>query len=102
MGSLHVALGITHARTYRIADNQTANLSQSDDDRLPLELIALQDVNFDLSLRSSSATSCSAGECRKAIALTIRGRTTPGVHHAPERTNRSARGEIPDRSSGTV
>ena len=54
---VHVARGLTpaQARAYRIADNQTANLSQWDDDRLPLELMALQDVNFDLSLTGFSA-----------------------------------------------
>ncbi|HEY3789269.1 MAG TPA: DNA modification methylase [Urbifossiella sp.] len=54
---VHVARGLTpeQARAYRIADNQTATLSQWDDDKLPLELIALQDVNFDLSLTGFSA-----------------------------------------------
>ncbi|HEY3790076.1 MAG TPA: DNA modification methylase, partial [Urbifossiella sp.] len=54
---VHVARGLSpdQARAYRIADNQTATLSQWDDDKLPLELIALQDVNFDLSLTGFSA-----------------------------------------------
>lgn len=54
---VHVARGLTtaQARAYRIADNQTATLSQWDDDRLPLELIALQGVGFDLSLTGFSA-----------------------------------------------
>jgi DNA modification methylase len=49
---VHVARGLTpeQARAYRIADNQTATLSQWDDDKLPLELIALQKADFDLSL----------------------------------------------------
>src|SRR6185437_2990404 len=54
---VHAARGLTaaQARAYRIADNQTATLSQWDDDKLPLELLALQDVNFDLSLTGFSA-----------------------------------------------
>jgi DNA modification methylase len=54
---VHVARGLTaaQARAYRIADNQTATLSAWDDERLPLELIALQDVGFDLSLTGFSA-----------------------------------------------
>ncbi len=31
---------------YRIADNQTATMSGWDDDKLPLELAALQEMNF--------------------------------------------------------
>jgi DNA modification methylase len=54
---VHVARGLTpeQARAYRIADNQTATLSQWDDDKLPLELIALQQADFDLSLTGFSA-----------------------------------------------
>src|SRR5688572_17995719 len=49
---VHVARGLTpaQARAYRIADNQTATLSQWDEDKLPLELAALQGEGFDLSL----------------------------------------------------
>jgi DNA modification methylase len=49
---VHVARGLTpaQARAYRIADNQTATLSKWDDDKLPLELMELQKVDFDLSL----------------------------------------------------
>src|SRR6185437_13609542 len=54
---VHVARGLTaaQARAYRIADNQTATLSQWDDDKLPLELMALQEAEFDLSLTGFSA-----------------------------------------------
>ena len=47
---VHVARALTpeQARAYRIADNQTATLSQWDDDKLPLELIELQKAKFDL------------------------------------------------------
>jgi DNA modification methylase len=49
---VHVARGLTpaQARAYRIADNQTATLSQWDEDKLPLELMELQKADFDLSL----------------------------------------------------
>jgi DNA modification methylase len=49
---VHVARGLTpeQARAYRIADNQTATLATWDEDKLPLELMALQEADFDLSL----------------------------------------------------
>jgi DNA modification methylase len=49
---VHVARGLTpeQARAYRIADNQTATLATWDEDKLPLELVALQEAEFDLSL----------------------------------------------------
>jgi DNA modification methylase len=49
---VHVARGLTpeQARAYRIADNQTATLATWDADKLPLELMALQEAEFDLSL----------------------------------------------------
>ena len=52
MDPVHVAVGLTpaQAQAYRLADNQTAALSQWDEDKLPLELMALQGINFDLSL----------------------------------------------------
>jgi DNA modification methylase len=56
MVPVYVARGLTpaQARAYRVADNQTATLSQWDDDRLLLELISLQDADFDLSLTGFS------------------------------------------------
>jgi DNA modification methylase len=53
---VHVAVGLTpaQARAYRIADNQTATMSQWDDDKLPLELAALQEMGFDLDLTGFS------------------------------------------------
>jgi DNA modification methylase len=53
---VHVASNLSHAqaRAYRIADNQTATLSQWDEDKLPLELAALQEMNFDLNLTGFS------------------------------------------------
>src|SRR5262249_12234761 len=57
MVPVHVAVGLTpaQAKAYRLADNQTATLSQWDDDRLPLELAELQQLGFDLNLTGFSA-----------------------------------------------
>src|SRR5215510_11677470 len=54
---VHVAVGLTEAqaKAYRIADNQTAQLSGWDCDLLPDELLALQEVGFDLDLTGFSA-----------------------------------------------
>ena len=53
---VHVAVGLSpaQARAYRIADNQTATMSDWDEDKLPLELIELQKLNFDLNLTGFS------------------------------------------------
>src|SRR5215468_7605255 len=49
---VQVAVGLSpaQARAYRLADNQTAQLSGWDDDKLVQELAQLQDMNFDLGL----------------------------------------------------
>jgi DNA modification methylase len=49
---VHVAKDLTpdQARAYRIADNQTATIADWDFTLLPLEIMALQDVDFDLGL----------------------------------------------------
>src|SRR6516164_8492796 len=54
---VHVAVGLSpaQAKAYRIADNQTATLSQWDNERLPLELAELQGMGFDLELTGFSA-----------------------------------------------
>src|SRR4051794_2792934 len=54
---VHVAMGLSpeQARAYRIADNQTATIATWDEDRLPLELMALQGAGFDLDLTGFSA-----------------------------------------------
>jgi ParB-like chromosome segregation protein Spo0J len=54
---VHVAVGMSkaEAKAYRIADNQTATLSAWDDDKLPLELAHLQQMEFDLNLTGFSA-----------------------------------------------
>ncbi len=53
---VHVAVGLSAAQSkaYRIADNQTAQLSGWDDDKLPLELMGLQEMGFDLNLTGFS------------------------------------------------
>jgi DNA modification methylase len=54
---VHVAVGLSpaQAKAYRIADNQAATLSSWDDDKLPLELAALQQMSFDLDLTGLSS-----------------------------------------------
>src|SRR5215471_13341133 len=49
---VHVAKGLTpaQAKAYRLADNQTATMSQWDDDKLVTELMALQETGFDMDL----------------------------------------------------
>jgi DNA modification methylase len=53
---VHVAKGLSPAqiKAYRLADNQTARLSAWDNDKLPLELAALQELGFDLNLTGFS------------------------------------------------
>jgi DNA modification methylase len=54
---VHVAVGLSpaQAKAYRIADNQTASIATWDEDKLPLELAALQELGFDLELTGFSA-----------------------------------------------
>jgi DNA modification methylase len=54
---VHVAKGLTpaQAKAYRIADNQTATLSQWNDDLLPVELAELKELGFDLDKTGFSA-----------------------------------------------
>jgi ParB-like chromosome segregation protein Spo0J len=54
---VHVAVGLSsqQARAYRIADNQTANLSTWDDDKLIAELMGLQSAGADLDLTGFTA-----------------------------------------------
>jgi DNA modification methylase len=53
----HIAVGLSpeQARAYRIADNQTATIASWDEDKLPLELLALQEAGFNLELTGFSA-----------------------------------------------
>jgi len=53
---VHVASGLTPAqvRAYRLADNQSATLSSWNDDLLVQEILALRDLDFDLSLTGFS------------------------------------------------
>ena len=50
-----VGLSLEQARAYRIADNQTANLTSWDDDKLVAELMALQGAGVDLDLTGFTA-----------------------------------------------
>src|SRR5438034_6960606 len=54
---VHVAVGLTpeQAKAYRLADNQTAQLSDWNYELLPLELAELQQLDFDLDLTGFSA-----------------------------------------------
>src|SRR5260370_27398141 len=54
---VHVATGLSpeQIKAYRIADNQTASLSQWNYDFLPLELAELQKMNVDLDVTGFSA-----------------------------------------------
>jgi DNA modification methylase len=54
---VHVATGLTatQIKAYRLADNQTASLSQWDHDLLPRELADLQQMDFNLDLTGFSA-----------------------------------------------
>ena len=54
---VHVAVGLSpaQAKAYRLADNQPATLSQGDDDKWPIELAALQGMDFDLDLTGFTA-----------------------------------------------
>jgi hypothetical protein len=53
---VHVAVGLSpaQAKAYRLADNQTAQLSGWDDDKLTQEIAQLQDMDIDLSLTGFS------------------------------------------------
>jgi ParB-like chromosome segregation protein Spo0J len=52
---VHVAAGLSpaQAKAYRLADNQTAQLSSWDEDKLPVELMALQPPTCGRSKRST-------------------------------------------------
>jgi DNA modification methylase len=54
---VHVAVGLTaaQAKAYRIADNQTATLSQWQDDLLAQELLQLQQLDYNLDLTGFSS-----------------------------------------------
>ena len=54
---VHVAIGLTQAqlRAYRIADNQTATLSEWDDGKLVMELLELSKMDYNLDLTGFSA-----------------------------------------------
>src|SRR5262249_15479570 len=69
---LHVAHELTpaEAKAYRIADNQTATLSSWDELKLPQELAALQDMQFDLDF---------TGFCAEELERLLNATVNPGV-----------------------
>jgi DNA modification methylase len=77
---VHVAMGLSpeQARAYRIADNQTASIAVWDQDKLPLELMALQEAGFDLDL-----TGFSADELLELMQSPIEGLTDPDAVPEP-------------------
>jgi DNA modification methylase len=77
---VHVALGLSpeQARAYRLADNQTATIATWDDDKLALELIALQDAGFDLNL-----TGFSDDQLQELMFEPSEGQTDPDAVPAP-------------------
>jgi DNA modification methylase len=54
---IHVAVGLspTQAKAYRLADNQTATLSEWDESLLPIELLCLQEMGYDLNFTGFSS-----------------------------------------------
>jgi ParB-like chromosome segregation protein Spo0J len=77
---IHVAVGLSpaQAKAYRIADNQTASIATWDDDKLPLELAALQEMGFDLDL-----TGFSSDELRSLMSEPTEGQTDPDAVPEP-------------------
>ncbi len=74
MVPVHVATGLSPAqiKAYRLADNQTATLSHWDEERLPLELMELQQLGFDLNV-----TGFSAEDLLRLLEPTTQGQTDP-------------------------
>src|SRR5262249_44924957 len=93
---VHVAVNLSpaHAKAYRLADNQTATLSQWDEDRLPLELAELQQMDFDLDLTGFSAEDLA----RLTEPHPAEGRADPGRGGGPPR--RRGRGRPGGRPRG--
>jgi DNA modification methylase len=77
---VHVATGLSpdEARAYRLADNQTATIATWDEDKLPLELLALQDGGFDLDL-----TGFSSDELLRLLESPTEGLTDPDAVPEP-------------------
>jgi DNA modification methylase len=74
MVPVHVAVGLSpaQAKAYRLADNQTAQLSGWDEDKLPVELLGLQQAGFDLDL-----TGFSGDELLRLLEPPAQARTDP-------------------------
>jgi DNA modification methylase len=77
---VHVARGLTPAqiKAYRLADNQTATLSQWDDEGLIRELLELQTMDVDLNLAGFSS-----GELLRLLATPNEGLADPDAMPAP-------------------
>src|SRR5260370_39718459 len=77
---VHVAVGLTpaQAKAYRLADNQTAQLSDWDNDKLVVELAKLRDMDFDLGL-----TGFAADDLQRLLEPTTAGLTDPDDIPAP-------------------
>jgi DNA modification methylase len=71
---VHIAVGLSpaQAKAYRLADNQTAQLSAWDDEKLVQELAQLEDMNFDLGL-----TGFSSEDVARLLDETTEGLTDP-------------------------
>jgi DNA modification methylase len=77
---VHVAAGLSDAqlKAYRLADNQTAQLSGWDEDKLPVELLGLQEMGFDLNL-----TGFSGDELLRLLEPPAQARTDPDAIPEP-------------------
>jgi DNA modification methylase len=88
---VHVAIGLSpeQARAYRIADNQTATIAIWDEDKLPLELMALQDAGFNLDL-----TGFSADELLRLMESPTEGLTDPDAVPEPPDEATTQKGDL--------
>jgi DNA modification methylase len=88
---VHVALGLSpeQARAYRIADNRTATIATWDEDKLPLELMALQQAGFDLDL-----TGFPADELLRLMQSPTEGLTDPDAVPEPPDEAVTQRGDL--------
>jgi DNA modification methylase len=88
---VHVAIGLSpeQARAYRIADNQTATIATWDEDKLPLELMALQEAGFDLDL-----TGFPADELLRLMESPTEGLTDPDAVPEPPDEAITQRGDL--------
>jgi len=76
----HTAVGLSpaQAKAYRLADNATATIATWDEAKLPLELMALQEMGFDLDL-----TGFSSDELLRLMSEPTEGLTDPDAVPEP-------------------